>query len=620
MCGITGKISFENSNIEYDEIKRMTDSIIHRGPDDEGHFLEKNIALGFRRLSIIDLKLGHQPLSNYDESLWITFNGEIYNYLELKNELIDKGYKFKTNSDTEVIINLYDEYGFSCVQYLRGMFGLIIYDKRKNIIYGARDRFGIKPLFYYNDDKKFVWGSEIKSIISSDKINKEINFNAIDSFFSYGYIGNSKTIFSNISKLLPGHYFTVDITKSDSFMSNLYWEPNFEPDYSIKESEWEERIRYSLNESVEIRLMSEVPIGAFLSGGIDSSSVVASMSLSSNSPVKTFSIGFKEQEFNELEYARLIANKYNTEHHEMIVEPESMSLLPKLVKYYDEPFSDASALPTYYVSKFAKEHVTVVLSGDGGDELFAGYSVFNDIMKHYKNPINNKIINLSSSIANTLLPHFKRGKGLSYFYSKNKNDIGAYYCLWKKYERKRLFNNNFSNRLGFSNAEKIQVEILKESNSDHLNKNLNLWIKTFLSDDILVKVDRASMMNSLEARVPLLDHKFAELTFKIPSELKLNKNDNKYIYKKSMRPYLPKEILNHKKQGFGIPLAVWFNTELKDYVLTILGNQKSELYEYLNYSYVQEIIKQHFIGVKDYSTKIWSLLFFDEWLQQNLNN
>jgi len=620
MCGITGKIHFSTKKVEFAELKAMTDSIIHRGPDDVGHFLDNNIGLGFRRLSIIDIKLGHQPLSNSEESVWITFNGEIYNYKELRNDLIAKGYKFNTHSDTEVILNLYVEYGYKCLDYLRGMFGFVIFDKRTRQVFGARDRFGIKPLFYSVNQSEFIWGSEVKSITSSSNFQKEINKSAINEYFTYGYICNKNTIFTNISKLLPGHYFTLNIDDSNSFEEKKYWEPNFEPDYSVSEKEWEERIRDQLEESVKMRLMSEVPLGAFLSGGVDSSAVVALMSKFSETQVNTFSIGFKEERFNELKYAKLVSEKYNTKHHELIVEPESISLLSKLVKYYDEPFADASAMPTYYVSKFAREHVTVVLSGDGGDELFAGYTVFDSIMKHHNEKLNNKFLNHSSSLAHNLLPHFAKGKGLSYFYSKDKNHIGAYKCLWKMYEREKLFNKDFLRDLELQEAEKYKISILQDSNADHLNKNLELWMKTFLVDDILTKVDRASMMNSLEARVPILDHKFAELTFKIPSDLKLKGSEKKYIFKKALEPYLPDEVLKHKKQGFGVPLEIWFKSELKDYMYSVLGNRYSTLYNYLNFSYVQEILNQHIKGVKDYSFKIWSILFFDEWLKQNIDD
>ena len=617
MCGITGKLYFDNYPAQFDELKRMTDSIIHRGPDDEGHFIDGNIGLGFRRLSIIDLKLGHQPLSNIDESLWITFNGEIYNYLELKSELIKKGYEFKTNSDTEVIINLYDEYGVNCVDFLRGMFGFVIYDRRKKIIFGARDRFGIKPLFYSLTNKEFIWGSEIKSIVASNNFKKDINNNAINNYFAYGYISSNKTIFSNIKKIQPGYYFTLNIDDANSFNEYKYWKPQFKPDYSISEKEWEERIISQLKEAVKIRLMSEVPLGAFLSGGVDSSAVVALMSEISNSQINTFSIGFKEEAFNELQYASLVSKKFNTNHHELIVEPESVSLLSKIVKYYDEPFADASAIPTYYVSKFAREHVTVALSGDGGDELFAGYSVFNEILKHNNSQKNNRLVNIGSLFIHNLLPHFARGKGLSYFYSKNKKDIGAYFNLWKNYERERLFNKDFINSIELIAPEKYYVDILSNSKGDFLNKNLELWMKTFLVDDILTKVDRASMMNSLEARIPILDHKFAELIFKIPSELKLKGIDKKYIFKNALKSVLPKEVIHHKKQGFGVPLEIWFKAELKDYMYSVLSKKDLELYNYLDYHYVQRILNQHLKGVKDYSFKIWSILFFDEWIRQN---
>lgn len=619
MCGITGKIYFDRKhNVEIDELKGMTDSIIHRGPDDEGHYIDGNVGLGFRRLSIIDLKLGHQPLSNIDKSLWITFNGEIYNYKGLKFDLIKKGYRFRTSTDTEVIVNLYAEYGSECVKYLRGMFAFVIWDNRKKQLFGVRDRFGIKPFYYYIDNEKFVWGSEIKAINASYGIKRRLDICALDSYFAYGYITGNRSIYNSIKKLEPAHYFILKPFESSYINIQRYWNINFEPDYSKTEQGWEELIREILLESINMRLMSDVPLGAFLSGGIDSSAVVANMSKSSTQPVKTFSIGFKEEKYNELQYAKLVAKKYKTEHHEMIVEPESIELLPKLVKAYDEPFADSSAIPTYYVSKFAREYVTVVLSGDGGDELFAGYDAFAKMMKIYSNPLNNNLFNWGSKIVNKIIPDYLFGKGITYYYSKRKKDIAAYFCMWKNYEREKIYNKDFLNRRELFRAENNHINLINNSNGDRLSKFQELWMRNYLVDDILTKVDKASMMNSLETRVPLLDHKFAELSFRIPSTLKLKKQNKKYIFKKAIEKDLPAKILSHKKHGFAIPLRVWFKDDLKDYIFSALSNKKSKTFDYLDYDKVQTIINNHQKGLRNYSDKIWSLLFFDEWIRQNI--
>lgn len=614
MCGITGKIFFDkNRKISFDELKRMTDVIKHRGPDDEGHFLDKNVGLGFRRLSIIDLKSGHQPLCDNSERYWITFNGEIYNFQELRVSLQKKGYFFKTNTDTEVIVNLYAEYKEKCIDYLRGMFAFVIWDKKEKELFGARDRFGIKPFYYYIDDEKFVWASELKSISVSKDIRKEISLQSLDYYFAYGYTPRNRSIYEQVKKLKAGHYFLLKPFEKNKLEIKPYWEINFNPDYSKTIDYWKEAIYETVNESVKMRMISDVPLGAFLSGGVDSSTVVALMSLNSNNPIKTFSIGFKEEKYNELQYARLMAEKYNTEHHEFIVDPESIDLIPKLVKAYDEPFADASAIPTYYVSKLTRKHVTVALSGDGGDELFAGYHRYSKMMSLHSKKYNFKSL---FSNMNKLIPDHLYGKGLTYYLSKDKNYIGAYFCFWKDYERRKIFLPEIKDKLGKNPSEKIKCNFLSSMNGDFLSKMQQLDMQTYMVDDILTKVDRASMMNSLEARVPLLDHKLAELSFRIPSELKMNENYKKFILKESFKKVLPAEILSHKKQGFSVPLNTWFNGDLKEYSHDVILSS-NKLYNFLDKKYVEQLMNNSYKGIRDYSSKIWSLLFLDEWLNQN---
>ena len=614
MCGIAGKIYFEKERkISLEELKSMTDIILHRGPDDEGHYINSNVGLGFRRLSIIDLHTGHQPLSNQDKSIWITFNGEIYNYKELRATLEKKGYSFKTNTDTETIVYLYQEYGEKCVDYLRGMFAFVIWDDKQKLLFGARDRFGIKPFHYYIDNEKFVWGSEIKSISASENIKKDINLESLDYYFAYSYTPREQSIFHQIKKLKPGHSFKFRPYEKDKLEIKPYWTIHFEPDYSKSESYWKEAIYDTLSESVKMRMISDVPLGAFLSGGVDSSTVVALMALNSDKPIKTFSIGFKEEKYNELQYARLIAEKYRTEHHEFIIEPESIDLLPDLVRAYDEPFADDSAIPTYYVSKFTREHVTVALSGDGGDELFAGYSSYNKMKDLYHKKISSKTL---FSGVNKLIPDYMYGKGMTYYLSKDKNNIGAYFCFWKDYERQKIFQSDIKEKLNGQLAENAKLNLLKSMDGDFMSKMQLLDMQTYMVDGILTKVDRASMMNSLEARVPILDHKFAELSFKIPSKFKMNGNSKKYILKESFRDILPEGVLSHKKQGFAVPLSIWFKDNLKDYAYDTLLNS-GHLYGLLNKSYVEKMLNNHQKGIRDYSEKIWSLLFLNEWLKQN---
>ena len=614
MCGITGKIFFDKErSISAEEIEKMSYSISHRGPDDSGVYIKDNVGLGFRRLSIIDLKLGHQPLSNKKGNLWITFNGEIYNYRELRDDLLKKGHQFNTASDTEVIVNLYEAYGEDCVDYLRGMFAFVIWDETNKTLFGARDRFGIKPFFYYMDHEKFVWGSEIKSILASENVQANLRLESLDYYFAYGYTPRDKSIYEQINKLKPGHTVTFSPFKAEKLKIRKYWNVDNNPDYSKSEDYWKEAIYDTLNEAVKLRMISDVPLGAFLSGGIDSSIVVALMSLNSNKPIKTFSIGFQEEKYNELKYARILADKYKTDHHEFIVEPQSIELLPDLVRAYDEPFADSSAIPTYYVSKYTREFVTVALSGDGGDELFAGYSSYDKMMMLSRKK--NYPISLFS-FANKLIPDHVFGKGMTYYLSKNKINIGAYFCLWKDYERRKIFLPEIKSRFEQGNSEKVKIKLLNDLKGDFLSKMQQLDMQTYMVDDILTKVDRASMMNSLEARVPILDHKFAELSFKIPSELKLKKGIKKYILKETFSKILPPEIISHKKQGFGVPLSIWFKGNLKEYANETLRNSKV-LYNFLDRTYIDMVLENHQKGMRDYSEKIWGLLFLNEWLNQN---
>lgn len=620
MCGINGIIYLDRGRKVIPAVLNiMSDTIQHRGPDDEGFYIRENVGMGFRRLSIIDLKTGHQPLPNGDGTIQIVFNGEIYNYLENRKALQTKGYVFKTETDTEVIIHLYEEYGTECLRHLRGMFSFAIWDNNKQQLFCARDRFGIKPFYYYKDNEKFVFGSEIKTILNAEGIDKTLSFDALDSYFAFGYITSDLSIYKNITKLQPGHYLVLSLKSKVSFQITKYWEIQFEPDYSRSEVQWAEEIQDCLSQTVKMHMISDVPLGAFLSGGIDSSSVVAMMARNTNQRINTFSIGFKEQKFNELQYAREVAKKYNCSHHEQIVEPESISLLPKLVSFYDEPFADSSAIPTYYVSKFAREYVTVALSGDGGDELFAGYDIYNYLQRIYR--YNVPLLGMNKLVWGAIhraIPDKIAGKGLTYFLSKKRDMLGAYLCYWTREERNKLLLGDHPVINYSKTSELFKKAILDQSKStDFITRLQHLDMRTYLVDDILTKVDRASMMNSLEVRVPLLDHVFAELSFRIPDVLKLKGNKQKYIFKKAVAPFLTENIMKHKKQGFSVPVSAWFKDDLKTYVHDILLSEGSLIFNYLDNRYVKKIVISNQNGMRDFSSKIWSLLFFEEWLKQN---
>jgi len=619
MCGITGKIYSDRSrNIDANELKQAADIIYHRGPDDEGYYINKNVGLGFRRLSIIDLSNGHQPLSNENDSIWIVFNGEIYNYQELRESLIGKGHRFKTMTDTETLVHLYEEYGTGCLKFLRGMFAFAIWDNNKQELFCARDRSGIKPFYYYADDEKFIFGSEIKSITSSPGIDTTLSNDALNSFFAFGYITSDLSIYSNIKKLQPAHYLLLSLKDKPVIEIRKYWEINFEPDHSKTEEHWVEQIEETLSEAVKLHMLADVPVGAFLSGGIDSSAVVAMMAKNITAPIHTFSIGFQEEKFCELKYAREVAKKYGCIHHEQIVEPESISLLPKLIGAFDEPFADSSAIPTYYVSKFAREHLKVVLSGDGGDEFFAGYNIYTYLKKIYKTsssfPSFNKL--LWGNI-NKLIPGNFPGKGLTHMLSQNREHLGAHLCIWPIDKRKKLMGR--SSTFKHSNTPELFKQGLldKGKGNDFISNLQYLDIQTYMTDDVLTKVDRASKLNSLEVRVPLLDHKFIELSFKIPSNLKLKGSEQKYILRRSMKIHLPDSILNRPKVGFSIPLSLWFKEELKEYIHDTLLSDNSLSSNHLDKKYVKDLLNNNKNGMCDNSARIWTLLCFEEWLKQN---
>lgn len=621
MCGIGGLLYYDNTRIVEEQLlKRMADTIIHRGPDDEGFYIDRNAGFCFRRLSIIDLSAGHQPMSDSKSGLTIIFNGEIYNFREQREDLQKKGYVFRTATDTEVILYLYEEYGVDCLEYLRGMFAFAIWDSRKKQLFCARDRFGIKPFFYYTDKEKFVFGSEIKVILSAGNVDRTISYEALDSYFAFSYISGDLSVYKSVRKLFPGHYMVVSFNGKPDIQIKRYWDIKFEPDYSKTEQYWTEEIENCLNETVRMHMISDVPLGAFLSGGIDSSSIVAFMAKNSRLPVKTFSIGFADKRYNELPYARTVAEKYGCEHHEVVVEPESISVLPGIISCFDEPFADSSAVATYFVSKIARENVTVALSGDGGDELFAGYNHYTYLNKlhsfpfHINSPFFSKVF---WSGLHGILPKDVKGKKASYLFSTGKDYLGAYLYNYSMKDRKKMFLHDHGKVVLSNGSELYKAGLLRDADkTDFISSMQFLDMKTYMVDSILTKVDRTSMMNSLEVRVPLLDHKFAELTFRIPSGMKLKGEEQKYIFKKTVAPLLPEAIMKRSKQGFSIPLSTWFRNDLAEYVNDTLLSSNPRIAEFIDKKFVRRLIKDRLSKEKDVNGQVWSLLCFEEWLKQ----
>lgn len=617
MCGIAGYIDLQRP-AEQALIERMTRTMVHRGPDGEGYYLDGPLALGHRRLSIIDLVGGKQPMSDVSGRYWITYNGEIYNFLQLRDQLMQLGHRFATRSDTETILASYIQYGENCVDHLRGMFAFAIWDAVKKCLFLARDRIGKKPLYYHCTGQRLVFASEIKAILQYPGIERALDHSALADYLQLQYVPFPKTIFRSIRKLSPG--FALRVTVEDDQLKvaeRRYWDLRYQPDFSRSEAQWCEALQDKLAEAVRIRLISEVPLGAFLSGGVDSSAVVACMARAQTAPVKTFSIGFKEEDFSETRYARQVAEQFGTEHHEFVVEPDAMEMLPRLAWAFDEPFADSSAVPTYYVSKLAREHVTVILSGDGGDETFAGYGRYPwavDMTRYDVLP--QPLKTLLFGVPSALLPDGVRGKGMLRHLSKD--PFGRYAGLVSQGEPsyfRALFSNDFKHALPTSYSADAFLRTHYEAcnSADYLTRLQYLDTKTYLAEDIMTKVDRASMLCSLETRAPLLDHEFLELAATIPADLKLKNGTTKYIFKKSLEGILPGNILYRKKMGFGVPLVHWFKEDLIDYARDTLFSIEARQRGFFNLQQVEKLLMQHQKVGRDLSPRIWGLLFFEHW-------
>lgn len=618
MCGIVGIIQYKNK-IEplSDSVNKMMSALSHRGPDDTGIYIKDNLALGFVRLSIIDLHHGHQPIANEDETAFIIFNGEIYNYQALREKLISKGHQFKTNTDTEVILHLYEEFGIDCLSYLRGMFAFCIYDTNKKEIFCARDRFGIKPFYYYLDNDSFVFASEIKAITALGFTRKNISFTALDAYLTYGYTVGADTVFQKIKKLRQGCYLRLPINKFGSIEIKKYWNIKFEPDYSHSEKYWCERLQTSFKESVKAHLISDVPLGAFLSGGVDSGSIVALMSTLSDKQIKTFSIGFEEKEYNELEGAKLVADRFNTEHHELILEKQSVDLLSNIVNAFDEPFADSSAIPTYLVSQFASNYVKVALSGDGGDELFAGYAHYPKLLKMGKYSGVTAFPRKLVSASKRFLKHKQYTNKNLYYLSNGFQYMNALIGVFTLPDRMKLYHEDYLEQVLSNNAENYKYNQMRHSDQpDHLSTIQENDIENYLVDDILTKTDISSMQNSIELRVPFLDHVFAEDTFKIPGGLKLKNGQAKYIFKKAFQGILPDSILQSPKKGFTMPLKKWFKGDLFEFTNDNLTATDSPLKDFIKADALDRILRENRFSENDFSDKIWSLLILDFWLRK----
>ncbi len=617
MCGIAGIVNTAAEQpVESAAVHRMCQAIIHRGPDDEGIFVKDGVGFGMRRLSIIDLATGHQPVFNEDRSVWVVFNGEIYNFPQLRADLQSRGHRLATHTDTEVIVHLYEEMGRDCVHQLRGMFAFALYDERCRKVLIARDRLGEKPLHYAFDGKRLLFGSEIKAILAVAPELAQVDRQALRQYVQFGYIPDPATSFSDIKKLPAGHLLELENGK---LSVSQYWDlPEYGTYSPASEEECLEELEQRLEEAVKMRLIADVPLGAFLSGGADSSTIVALMARLSSKPVKTFSIGFRKKDFDETPYARMVAEKFSTEHHELILEPDVVSSVDTLSHSLEEPFGDASALPTYYVSCLARQHVTVALSGDAGDEIFAGYNRYRICLQdHSFGWIPDWMRRIYRERLHNLVPRSIPGRSLTYSIALPWRERYIEDVSLQPLQRQMgLFSEDFLRGAAGDRDpfDQFRDYIERAPASEPLPRLLYLDSKTYLPADILTKVDRMSMLTSLEARAPMVDHIFMEWATGLTSEWKMRGGEQKYILRKlAERVGVPREALYRPKQGFALPLVHWTRHELKDLIVSALLEPRTLQRGYVNPPAVRQMLDEHFRGRRNHAGQIWRLLMLELW-------
>ncbi len=627
MCGIVGIFDTKaRREISRELLSEMNETQHHRGPDEGGIHLEPGLGFGHRRLSIIDLSSGQQPLFNEDKSVVVTYNGEIYNFQALSEELKNLGHTFQTHCDTEVIVHAWEQWGPSCVNRFRGMFAFGVWDRNQHTLFLARDRLGIKPLYFtLLNDGHLLFGSELKALYKHPGLDREVEPRSVEEYFGYGYIPEPRTILKSTFKLPPGNILVVKHGDT-TCKPRPYWDVPFKPVETTSDQEVGEELMRRLEEAVNIRLVSEVPLGAFLSGGVDSSAVVAAMAGLSDEPVNTCAISFGDPKFNESKYARMVAERFRTDHQESEVDPNDFDLVDKLAALYDEPYADSSAMPTYRVCELAKRRVTVALSGDGGDENLAGYRrykwhTYEEWMRS-KLPlgVRRPLFGMLGTVYPKLdwMPRVFRAK--STFQAMARDAVEGYFhsvSLLSNEMRSQLFSNQFRRTLQGYNGVEVMRRHAENSPTDHpLSFVQYLDIKTYLVGDILTKVDRASMAHALEVRVPLLDHELVEWISGLSPNLKLTKGEGKYIFKKALEPRLPESVLYRQKMGFAVPLAGWFRGPLKQRVReAILGERLLDT-GIFSEDYLRKLIDQHNRSVRDHSAPIWSILMFEAFLKE----
>lgn len=626
MCGFAGFLrtaSTPDRDAHKRWLENMGQAIIHRGPDAGSTWLDEDVGLVHRRLSIIDLsEAGTQPMKSTSGRYVIAYNGEIYNFQELRDELVSQGHSFRTRTDTEVLLALYEIHGPECLHLLNGMFALAIWDRTTRKLFLARDRLGKKPLYFYEADGHFAFASELKALTPAPFVKKAVRHDAIKDFFAYQYVPDPKTIYKNTHKLAPGYWLVTDGADT---RQEQYWDVSFAAPSNANLDELEDNLYNLIDDAVRLRMISDVPLGAFLSGGIDSSAIVGLMAGHTTKPVTTCAIGFDSKRFDEVHWARKVAEQFNTDHHEFTVKDNVADSLGNIARFFDEPFADPSFVPTYFVSQLARQKVTVALAGDGGDENFAGYS------KYYTDHVENRLRSLfPASLRHNLFPGLARLAGLVNTgpTRKAKSLLGTLaldpdeaFFITNSFFRRDVWNDLVTGELKRETADYDPADITRAhyqnaDTDDHLSRILYTDIKTYLPGDILVKVDRMSMANSLETRAPLLDYRVVELAAQIPAALKLHGKEKKYILKKAFERMLPNDILYRKKMGFSVPLAQWLRRELKPTVEQLLLSPNSGVANFFEPTGVRKLWQRHLAGDDQFTQELWSLLAFELWWQQ----
>ena len=628
MCGIAGfadstfgrqATGAQRLDAEFNLVHRMCEVIRHRGPDDEGIHVEPGVGLGMRRLSIIDLAGGRQPIHNETGTIWIVFNGEIYNYRELRAELEALGHQFYTSSDTESIVHAYEQWGEDAFRRLRGMFGVALWDEPNRTLLLARDRAGQKPVHYTERGGRLYFASEIKSLLAAGAVDPSLNLGALDHYLAFLYTPRDASIFEGVRKLPPGHFLRWRDGRAEV---KQYWQVAAEETFNGSEADAIEALGAVLEDAVRSHMVSDVPLGAFLSGGVDSSAVVGMMTrASSGRPIKTFSIGFDDPEFDELEHARTVARHFGTDHHEFIVRPDGLSILEDLIGHFDEPFADSSAIPTWYVSEIARRHVTVVLSGDGGDELFGGYDRY---LPHHRVARFDRVpvpgLRAAAAAAWPLLPHGAKGK--NFLRHVAKDPAGRYLdsiAMFQPDERAALYGPGVRASLVADSEAALARHFDRFSALPHDSRMMRFDFETYLPEDVLTKVDRMSMAHSIETRVPLLDNMVIDFAASLPAGFKISQGRRKHILKETLRPMLPAGILDRKKQGFGIPLGTWFRGGLTGLFSEVLDAPRTKQRGYFEPAFVSRLLKEHLAGQRDHTLRLWQLLVFELWHRQYLD-